>query len=99
MKCQGEFIFKKIDKVDAGEFVNNGNLIKYPSSFRLFLDEWNDGKLNEVKLKIPETSRDLVAKLQSLESYSKVLLYCDIIFYNNSIRVIPSDVKVASNNK
>lgn len=99
MKCQGGFIFKKIDKVDAGEFVNNGNLIKYPSSFRLFLDEWNNGKLNEVKLKIPETSRDLVAKLQSLEPYSKVLLDCDIIFYNNSIRVIPSDVKVASNNK
>ena len=33
MKCQGDFIFKSLTKVEAGEFNNNGRLIQYPSSY------------------------------------------------------------------
>ncbi len=99
MKCQGDFIFKSLTKVEAGEFNNNGRLIQYPSSYKLTLDEWNEGNLNSIKLKVPENNATLISKIRNLKPYDKILLDCEIAFYNNSVKVIPVDIKFNSVNK
>lgn len=95
MKCQGNFVFKSVEFVQAGEFKNpSGDLIKYPASYRLSLDEVQaDGKINDVKLKIPESSTDLVNQLRMLKPYEKINLECSVNFYSNGVRVIPERVQ------
>ena len=101
MKCQGRFIYKGLDKVDGGSFTNaNGQVINYDGSYKLKLDEWNEGKLNDIKLKVPEKSKDLIENLQKLKPYTEILVDCDVLFYNSVARVVPISFKIAdSNNK
>ena len=95
MKCQGNFVFKSVEHVEAGEFKNSaGDLIKYPGSYRLSVDEVQpDGKINDVKFKIPETAVDLVNQLRMFKPYEKISLECSVNFYSNGIRVIPEKVQ------
>lgn len=95
MKCQGNFVFKSIEHVDAGEFKNaSGDIIKYPASYRLFVDEVQaDGKINDIKFKIPETSADLINDLRLLKPYQNITLICNVSFYSNSVRVIPEQLQ------
>lgn len=97
MKCQGNFVFKSVEHVDAGEFKNsNGDIIKYPASYRLAVDELqSDGKINDVKFKIPESSTELVNQLRILKPYQNINLEFSINFYSNgaSIRLIPEKVQ------
>lgn len=101
MKCEGNFVFKSIEHVDAGEFKNpNGDVVKYPGSYKLSVDEWIDGKINEVKFKIPESSSDLVNQLRVLKPYQDIKLECSVNFYNNVIRIVPIKVqKLENSNK
>lgn len=95
MKCQGNFVFKSIEYVEAGEFKNpSGDLIKYPGSYKLALDEVKgDGKITGFTLKIPETSVDLINQLRMFKPYDKINLECVINFYANGVRVVPEKVQ------
>ena len=94
MKCQGNFVFKSLEHVDAGEFKNSsGDTVKYSGSYKLHVDEWVDGKLNTVQFKISEDSTDLINQLRFLKPYQDISLECDVVFYSNGIRVIPDKVK------
>lgn len=101
MKCQGTFVFKSIEHVDKGSFTDGaGKVINFDGSYKLNVDEWGeDGKLNQVKLKIPEKSTDLVNRLKTLKPYQEITVDCNVYFYNNVPRVVPVDFKVNSNNK
>lgn len=97
MKCQGEFIFKSIDKVDKGSFTgSDGRTIEYQGSYKLNVDEWVDSKLNSIKFKIAEENKTLVERLKALEPYQKILLDCDVKFYNSQVKVIPIDFKIVN---
>lgn len=97
MKCQGQFVFKSIQHVDAGEFkTSTGDIIRYPSSYKLLVDENTpDGKINAVKFKIPENERtvNLVNELKMLKPYQHIDMLCNIVFYDNSVRVIPEKIQ------
>lgn len=95
MKCQGNFVFKSIEHVDAGEFKNSsGDIIKYPSSYKLSVDELQaDGKINDVKFKIPESSTELVNQLRTFKPYQNISLECSVNFYSNGVRVVPEKVQ------
>lgn len=102
MKCQGTFVFKSIEHVDKGSFTdNNGKIVNYDGSYKLNVDEWGaDGKLNQLKIKVPEKSTDLVNRLRMLKPYEEIIVDCDVYFFNNVPRVVPVDFKKAnSNNK
>ena len=95
MKCQGNFVFKSIDFVKEGEFKNSsGELIKYPATYRLSVDEVDlDGKINDVKFKIAESETNLINQLRTLKPYEKISLECSVKFYNNNIKVVPEKVQ------
>lgn len=101
MKCQGIFVFKSLEHVDKGSFVNgNGQTVDYSGSYKLNVDEWNEGKLNQLKLKVPENSTELVNQLRLLKPYQEINLECDVRFYNSVPRVVPiAFKKIDSNNK
>ena len=95
MKCQGIFVFKSVEFVEQGEFKNSsGDLIKYPASYKLCVDEVQpDGKISDVKFKIPESAVDLVNQLRLFKPYEKINLECSVKFYSNGIRVVPEKVQ------
>lgn len=101
MKCQGNFIFKSIEHVDKGSFTNaSGQVVNYDGSYKLNVDEWVDGKLNQLKLKVSEKSTDLLNRLRMLKPYQEIVVDCDVQFFNNVPRVVPVDFKIVnSNNK
>lgn len=99
MKCQGDFIFKGLEKRDGGEFTNQrGQVIKYGDSYILKVDEKTEKGIYERKLKIDITNSTLIGKLQKVADYAPIRLSCDVKFYNNSVSVIPIDL-VNSDNK
>lgn len=100
MKCKGEFIFKSISKVEAGEFKNsNGDIIKFDSSYKVLLDSWRDDKVYEFKIKLNEDSKELIQKFKTLRPYQQIIIEFDVLIYNNQVRLIPIDLSFNSNNK
>lgn len=100
MKCKGEFIFKSISKVEAGEFKNsNGDIIKFNSSYKVLLDNWRDDKVDEFKIKLNEDSKELIQKFKTLRPYQQIIIEFDVLIYNNQVRLIPVDLTFNSNNK
>lgn len=92
MKCRGKFKFKEITKRDAGAFTNSqGQQIKYDESYALKVDEKTEKGIQERTFKIQKDS-PLVPELQKYEEYSDIILDFDVIFYNNSIRIIPTAI-------
>ena len=100
MQTVGNFVFKGLEKREKGEFTNDrGQLIKYPESYQLKVDEIKDGVVNERKLKIAITNDTLVQKLFKKNIYDKIDLLCDVELSNSSLaKVVPVDL-VNSNNK
>lgn len=103
MKCRGNFIFKSIEHSEAGSFTNDkGQVVNYNASYKLNLDEWVDGNLNSLTLKIPDNSIyiELVNNLRLLKPYQSIEIEFDLFFYNSLPKVIPvAFKKVDSNNK
>ena len=92
MKCRGKFKFKEIVKKDAGSFKNaQGQVINYEESYALKVDEKTERGIQERIFKIPKDS-PLVPELQKYEEYSDIVLDFDIVFYSNSIRIIPTEI-------
>lgn len=100
MQTIGNFVFKGLEKKNGGEFTNErGQLIKYPESYQLKVDEIKDGVVSERKLKVSVDNDKLVQKLMRKNIYDKIDLQCEIEFGNGSVaKVVPIDL-VDSNNK
>ena len=92
MKCRGKFKFKEIVKKDAGAFTNaQGQEIKYDESYVLKVDEKTEKGIQERTFKLPKDSL-LVLELQKVTEYTDIVLDFEVVFYNNSIRVIPTEI-------
>ena len=95
MICNGEFIFKSVEKRDAGEFTNEkGDLVKYDSSYILKVDEINKNGIFERKLKVSKDNTALITKLFKLEPYTKINVTFDVNFYGANIRIVPTDTNL-----
>ena len=93
MKCAGRFIYRGIEKKDAGSFTNdNGQTISYDSSYQVKLDEIVDGKPQERKFKFPTKEKKLADSFNDLEPYSKCEITFNVNIFANSIRLIPLEV-------
>ncbi len=92
MKCRGIFKFKEVMYKEAGAFTNaQGQAINYPASYVLKLDEKTERGIQERTFKLPVDS-PLINSLKEYTPYSDIMLDFDVVFYNNSIRVIPTDI-------
>ena len=99
MKAIGEFVYKGLEKRDAGKFVNDkGQEINYKDSYILKVDEVFEGSVNERKLKIDKENLGLVEALKKLKLYDRVNLECEVLLYQNSAKVVPVAI-CNSNNK
>lgn len=100
MNCKGRFIFRYIEKKDAGSFKDeNGKEIRYDSSYNLKLDEIVDGKPTERKFKIPLSNNGLANDFFNLEPYSTCEVVFDINLYANSVKLIPKQVIAVGEDK
>ncbi len=92
MKCRGKFKFKEITKREAGAFTNaQGQEIKYDESYTLKVDEKTEKGIQERTFKLAKDSL-LIQELQKMTEYTDIVLDFDVVFYNNSIRVIPVEI-------
>lgn len=99
MKARGEFVFKGIEKRSAGSFVDgNGKTVDYKEKTILKVDEVVEGSINERKLTVDTSNLGLIDRLKKLEPYSKFILECDIVLYQNGAKVVPIAI-CDSNNK
>ncbi len=92
MKCRGIFKFKEIVKKEAGSFTNGqGQLINYPESYVLKVDEKTEKGIQERIFKLDKDST-LVPKLQKIGEYTDIVLDFVVIFYGNVIRIVPTEI-------
>ena len=92
MKCRGKFKFKEIVKKDAGAFTNaQGQQIKYDESYALKVDEKTEKGIQERIFKIAKDS-PLISELQKYEEYSDIVLDFEVVFYSNSVRIVPIEI-------
>lgn len=95
MRCQGEFVFKSIERREGGAFTDDkGRDIKFDPAYVVKVDELLNGKINERKLKFPIDNANLYNKLVKLDTYTKIKMVFDVTFYglNSQPRVIPIDL-------
>ena len=98
MQCKGEFVFKSLEKRDAGTFKNSaGQDINYDMAYVLKVDESTYNGIFERKLKVDKENTTLLNKVKNLKPYDKIFLICDIVMYGSNARVVPIDLD--SNNK
>lgn len=89
MKCRGNFKFRGLQKIDAGDFVNDkGESIPYKASFKLKLDEITDNGIQERIFKIA-TDSVLVSQFKDLKPYQDVCIDFEVQLYANGCRVVP----------
>ena len=100
MNCKGRFIFRYIEKKEAGSFTDeNGKEIRYDSSFNLKLDEIVDGKPVERKFKIPLSDKNLANDFFNLKPYYPCEVTFDINIYANSVKLTPKQVLAVGDDK
>lgn len=100
MNCKGRFIFRYIEKRDAGSFTDdNGKEVRYDSSYNLKLDEIVEGKPVERKFKIPLSNNSLANDFFNLEPYSACEVTFDINLYANSVKLTPKQVIAVGEDK
>ena len=100
MNCKGRFIFRYIEKKEAGSFTDeNGREIRYDSSYNLKLDEIVEGKPVERKFKIPLTDKNLANDFFNLEAYSPCEVTFDISLFANSVKLTPKQVLAVGGDK
>ncbi len=92
MKSRGKFKFKEITYKNSGSFTNaQGQVINYSDSYALKVDEISEKGLEERIFKLPVDS-PLINSLKEYTAYSDIILDFDVVFYGNSVRVIPTDI-------
>lgn len=94
MKCNGDFIFKEIRKIDGGTFKNSAGVdISYSEKYRIKVDEFTEDGINERTFNLDIDSK-LVNEFKKLQAYDKVFIEFDLRLYANSCRLIPVAIKV-----
>lgn len=94
MKCQGEFIFKDLIQDCMVCYDVNGNCKKFSSIFKMILSKLNEENLNTFEIEISDYNyyHNIMLKMRNLKPNDKVLLDCEIVTYNNSLKVILVDI-------
>lgn len=93
MKCEGNVIYKGIEKREGGTFKNaQGQEIDYNASYVIKFDEIVGNNINERKLKFPASNKALYDKFNDFEPYTKVRITCDVVISNNACKLVPIDV-------
>ena len=95
MICNGVVVFKGIGKRDGGKFTDSsGREITYDSSYVVNFDERNNsGEINQRKLKFPASNTYLYNKFASIEPYTQIYMECDVVFSQNSVKLVPMNVE------
>ena len=89
MKCQGKFVFRGLEKKDAGEFVNDkGQSIKYGESYVLLLDELTKDGNKERKFKIA-LDNPIIESLKGLKLYTVIALEFEVTIYATRVVLVP----------
>lgn len=100
MVCKGNFIFRGIEKKDAGTFTDeNGKDIRYDSSYHLKLDEIVEGKAIERKFKFPISNTKLASDFTNLQVYTPVEISFDVNVYATRVTLTPKSVFIVSADK
>lgn len=95
MKCEGNVVFKSIQKREGGSFKNlKGELVDYDPAYIVKFDENIDGIISERKAKFPDTNVALYTKFKTLEPYSKINLIGNIVFQNSGCKIEILDFNV-----
>lgn len=100
MNCKGNFIFRGIEKKDAGSFTDQlGNNVTYNSSYHVKVDEIVDGKINERKFKFPVDNTKLANDFSNIQPYTPIEISFDLNIFATKIALVPKSVFVVSVDK
>lgn len=95
MKCEGNVVFKSIQKREGGSFKNpKGELVDYEPAYIVKFDENTDGNISERKAKFPDTNVALYTKFKTLEPYAKINLIGNVVFQNSGCKIEILDFNV-----
>lgn len=95
MKCEGNVVFKSIQKREGGSFKNpKGELVDYEPAYIVKFDENIDGIISERKAKFPDTNVALYSKFITLEPYAKINLIGNVVFQNSGCKIEILDFNV-----
>lgn len=95
MKCEGNVVFKSIQKREGGSFKNTkGELVDYEPAYIVKFDENIDGIISERKAKFPDTNVALYSKFRTLEPYAKINLIGNVVFQNSGCKIEILDFNV-----
>ena len=93
MKCEGNFVFKSIEKREGGEFTNErGKSIKYEPTYRVVVDEILNNKIIQRFFKFPCSNTTLFEKFKNLHAYDDIVLAFNVELYQSSVKLVPYDV-------
>lgn len=93
MNCEGNFVFKGIERKEGGEFVNNnGQKITYNPTFQIKVDEITGTKIEERTFKFSADNRQLYDKFKSLKPYENIIISFNIELYKTSVKLVPIDL-------
>lgn len=93
MKCQGDFVFKGIEKKEGGEFLNQqGQKITYDATYQVKVDESVDGKIQDRVFKFKQTNKELASKFENFSVYDNITIVFNIELYRNTVKLVPVDV-------
>lgn len=93
MKCNGQVIYKGIEKREGGVFKNDrGQEVNYDASYVVKFDENVDGKIDERKVKFPATNTTLYEKIKTIEPYTKVNMICNVVIGQSACRLVLEDI-------
>lgn len=93
MKCEGNFIYKGIEKRKSGEFTNErGRVIKYDTAYKVTVDEVNNGTVFTRVFTFPEKNVDLFNKFKELTLYSNIIIAFDVLIFGNNVKLVPYDM-------
>lgn len=93
MKCEGNFIYKGIEKRQGGEFTNErGQVIKYDDAFKITLDEVNEGKVITRTFTFSKNNTELENKFKSLKLYDNIVVAFDVVISRNNVKLVPFDM-------
>ena len=94
MICEGNFVYKAIEKKDGGKFTNErGQEVSYEPSYRVIVDEQsNEGKISQRFFKFPQKDTGLFEKFKNFKPYTSIIISFDVELYQSSVKLIPIDV-------